>query len=202
MRRDARSPGDLEDHKRDNEADDRIADRYAEGNDDRAGDDSEGDEAVRASVVAVGDQRRTGETTTCTKANLGGDLVPDEPNRAGGGERPEMSEVLGVEEALDRLVQGDAGGDEDRQHHRVTGQLLAPKATKEEGDAERQGRKRVAEVVNQIGEQGNRVRNEEDRELRSRSETENRKAECNRLDAFARTNNRTVNETVRMAVTV
>lgn len=55
-------------------------------------------------------------------------------------------------------------------------------------------------VVDHLGEQGNGVRNEEDRELRYGSETENREAECNRLDAFARTNNRAVDESVGMAV--
>lgn len=151
-------------------------------------------------MVAVGDQRRTGEPAARTKANLGGDLVPDEPNRAGGCKYPQMREVLGVQEALDGLIQGDTGGDEDHQDDCETGQLLAPETAKEEGDAEWYGGERVAEVVNQIGEQRNRVRDEEDRDLRNRGETENRKAECNRLDAFARTNNRAIDESMRMTV--
>jgi len=111
-----------------------------------------------------------------------------------------MSEVLGVEEPLDGFVQGDAGGDEDRQHDRETGELLAPEAAEEERDSERYGLECVAEVVDQVGEKRNQVGYEEDQELRDRGDTENRKAERNCFDAFARTNDRTVDESVRMAV--
>ena len=53
-----RVPGDLEDHERDRQADDRVTAWEAESDDDRARDDAERDEAVNASMVAVGDQRR------------------------------------------------------------------------------------------------------------------------------------------------
>ena len=70
--------------------------------------------------------------------------------------------------------------------------LFASEAAEVERDSERYGRERVAEVVDQVREQSDRVRYEEDRELRDRGDTENRKAERNCFDAFARTNDRAV----------
>src|SRR5581483_5706459 len=54
-----RVPGDLQDHERDREADYRVGDLRAERDDDRARNNPERDEAVDASVVAVGDHCRT-----------------------------------------------------------------------------------------------------------------------------------------------
>ena len=50
-------PGDLQDHERDHEPDDRIGDRHACGNDRRTGDHADRDEAVDAGVVTVGHKR-------------------------------------------------------------------------------------------------------------------------------------------------
>ena len=88
-------PGDLQDDEGDREADDRVGDLRAERDDDRAGDDAERDEAVDAGVVAVGDQRRAVEPATAAQPHLGGDLVAEEADHAGGGEHPEVREVLG-----------------------------------------------------------------------------------------------------------
>ena len=51
-------PGDLQDHERDPEPDQRVGALEPERDDDRARDDTERDEAVGARVVAVGDQGR------------------------------------------------------------------------------------------------------------------------------------------------
>src|SRR5216117_3004282 len=52
-----RLPGDSQDHERDAEADERIADVEAERHDHCARDDRQADEGVDPRVVAVGDQR-------------------------------------------------------------------------------------------------------------------------------------------------
>ena len=131
---------------------------------------------------------------------MGCNLVPEESDCARRRKHPKVSEVLRVEEALDGFVQGNAGGDEDREDDREARELLAPEAAEEERDSERHGRERVAEVVDQVSEKRDRVRSEEDRELSDRGEAENRKAQRNCLDAFARANDRAVDESVRMAV--
>ena len=181
-------PGDLEDHERDDEADERVADRGSEGDDDRARDDPEGDEAIGPSMVAVGNQRGARETATCAESHLGRKLVSGESDHAGRGKHPQVGPILRVEEALDGFVQRHAGRDEDREYDRKTGELLASEAAEEERDAEGDGGERVAEVVDQVGEQRDRVREEEDCELRDGGDTEDREAEGDRLDTFARAN--------------
>jgi hypothetical protein len=121
-------PGDLDDHERDCEADDRVGDVGAERDADRARDDAERDEAVDSGVVAVGDQRRAREAPAGPVADGGGALVADETHQTGGGQRPEVRELLRVDEALDRLVERDAGACEDRRDDEEPGQLLSAEA--------------------------------------------------------------------------
>jgi hypothetical protein len=61
-----------------------------EGDDDRAADDAEGDEAVDASVVAVCDQGRTRKAIASSEANLRRDLVAKEADYTSGGESPKI----------------------------------------------------------------------------------------------------------------
>ena len=63
-----------------------------------------------------------------------------------------------MEQPLDRLVAGDTGGDEDRRDDEEAGQLLAAVRAEQEGDPERHGGQRVADVVDQVGEQRDRCR--------------------------------------------
>lgn len=85
-----RGPGDLEDHRGDREADQRIGDRQAEGDDDRAGDDGEADVGVGPSVVAVGDQRRAVEGIARTGPDDRRDPVAAEADQASGGKREQL----------------------------------------------------------------------------------------------------------------
>ena len=78
-----------------------------------------------------------------------------------------------MDEALDRLVEGDAGGDEDREHDGEPGELLAAEGAQEERDPERHRGQRVAEVVDQVGEQRDRAGEDEDRGLRGAVSREN-----------------------------
>ncbi len=102
-------PGDLEDDERDGEADDRVADRCAERDDDGARDHAEGDVTVDAGVVPVRDQGRAFQTAAAAKADLGGYLVAQEADRAGGGEDPQVGEGVRVDQSFDGLKECDAG---------------------------------------------------------------------------------------------
>ena len=77
-----------------------------------------------------------------------------------------MRQRARVDEALDGLTERDQGADEDSEHHREAGPALAAGAAEEEGDAERDRRQRVAEVVDQVGEQGDTQRLLVDERLR------------------------------------
>jgi hypothetical protein len=93
-------PGDAQDHERDCEADERVGDLEAERDGGRGGDDGEGDVAVGTGVVAVGDERGAAELASGAQADLSGDLVADEPDGAGGGERGRESNEEGIDRAM------------------------------------------------------------------------------------------------------
>ena len=96
-----------------------------------------------------------------------------------------MGQILRVDEALDRLVERDARGHEDREHDGEAGELLGAEAAQVEGDPERNGGQRVPEVVHEVGEERDRACEHEDRELCERRQTEDREAERDGLDALA-----------------
>ena len=150
-------PGDLEDHEGDREADDRVGDLRAERDDDRARDDGERDEAVDAGVVSVGGHRRAPEPPPRRQAHPRRELVADKADDAGRGEHPQVGQVLRVDEALDRHVERDAGGDEDRENDREPGESLAAHAAQKERDPERDRGQGIAEVVDQVGQQRDRA---------------------------------------------
>src|SRR5262245_28061672 len=109
-----------------------------------------------------------------------------------------MGELLRVDQPLDCLVERDTGRDEDGDDDRETGELLAAYRAEKERDCERDRRQRIAEVVDQIGEQRDRPRNDEDRDLRPGGEREHGEAERNSLDAPARTDDRAVYQPMRV----
>ncbi len=111
-----------------------------------------------------------------------------------------MRQVLGVNEALDRLVERDARGYEDRRDDRETGELLGAEAAQRERDAERNRRERVSDVVDQVGKEGDRAGEEEDAELRQSGDPEDAEADGDCLDSFVRANDRAVDEAMRVTV--
>src|SRR4051812_8831991 len=89
-----RLPGDAEDHERDGQADERVAEPEAGRDRPRAGDDGERDEPVGTGMVAVGDQRGAVEAAAAAEADLRRELVADEADRARSGEDAEVLERL------------------------------------------------------------------------------------------------------------
>src|SRR5438270_13612962 len=112
-----------------------------------------------------------------------------------------MRERVRMDEPQDRLIQRNAGRNEDRQHNREPSQLLAAHASQGEGDPERHRRQRVTEVVDQVGKQRDRMREHKNEQLPDRSEPEDEQAERDRLDALPRTDDRTIDETMRVTMT-
>lgn len=113
-----------------------------------------------------------------------------------------MRQVLRVDEPRHCLVERNARGHEDGQDDEEPGKPLAARAAQVERNSERNSRERVAEVMNQIGKQGDTVRRHEDESLRRSRNPEHRKTDRNRPDPVARSNDRTVDEAMRMAVTM
>src|SRR5215211_2925001 len=134
-------------------------------------------------MVPVGDKRRAGEAPAGAVANVGGYLVADEADHPGCGQRPQVRELLRMDEALNRLVERDTGTDEDREDDEEPGKLLGTEAPQVEGDPERDRRRRVAEVVDQVGEQRDRTGQDEDRQLEQRGDYQDGEADRDRFDA-------------------
>lgn len=153
-------------------------------------------------MTPVGFQRRRGETPPGREAHLRRQLVADEADHSGSRQHAEMRQVLRMDEALHRLVEGDAGRHEDCRHDRKPGEPLATHAPQEEGDSERDGGERVAEVVNQIRQEGNRVREREDDDLHPSRHAKDQQAERDRLDPGAGAEDRTIDEAVRVVMAV
>jgi hypothetical protein len=103
-----------------------------------------------------------------------------------------MGQMLRVDEAQDRFVEGDEGGDEDREHDGEPGRLFAAHAAQEERDPKRDRGQGVAEVVDQVGQEGDRTGEREDCELDPGGDREHGEADRNRLDALARADDRPI----------
>src|ERR1035437_4930372 len=83
-----RLPADAQDDERDGQADKRVGDGGADGDNDRRGDDRQRDVGVRASVVAVGDERGAVEAMSGARGHVGGEKGARVPETAGGGGPP------------------------------------------------------------------------------------------------------------------
>jgi hypothetical protein len=169
-------PGDLEYHQSDDQADDRVTAREAKGDDDRARNDGERDESIDAGVVAVGDEGGTRKTPSRSQPHLRGDLVADKADRPSGGEHRQVGELLWVDEALDRLVERNAGRDEDREDDEESCHLLGSEAAQGKGNGQRYRGQCVTEVVNQVGQQRDRVGEDEDQSLGGGGQSEDAEA--------------------------
>ena len=107
-----------------------------------------------------------------------------------------------MDEALDGLAERDQGADEDREHDGETGESLPTQAAEEEGKPERDRGERVAEVVDQVGQQRDAERARVDERLRESGDGEDRQTPGDRADPGTGTENRPVDEAVRVVVIV
>jgi hypothetical protein len=197
-----RVPGDLEDHQSDEQADDRVCAWKPDGHERGARDDPERYEPVRSSVVAVSNKSGACESSPGTKPTLSREFVAHEPDHPGRGKHPQVRQVLGMNESLDRFVERDTRGHEDREHYRETCKPLNAETAQIEGDAERYGGQRIAEVVYEVGEERDRRGQREDRKLGERGDAENPEAEGDRSDSLTRPNDGTINKAVGVSVSV
>ena len=95
-----------------------------------------------------------------------------------------MRELFGVEEPLDCFVAGDAGGDEDCRDDGQPGELFAAVRTEQERDPKGHGGERVADVVDQVGEQRDAAGGDEDDRLKGGGQAEDAEADGDGADAI------------------
>jgi len=128
--------------------------------------------------------------------------LPAKPTIPAPSQGEEMRRGLGMDEAQDRLIAGDASRDEDRGDDEQPGDPLSADRAQKEGDAQRERRGRIAEVVDQVGEQGDAAAGEEDRDLGESGDSEHRQRETNRLQSLAGAFDALVNQAVGVPVIV
>ncbi len=149
-------------------------------------------------MVPVGDERRALQAPSGPEPDPGGELVPDEAQGTRAGERPEVRELLGLDQPLDRLPEGEAGGDEDGEDDRVAGPSLGPPAPKQEGRADRDGCQRVARVVDEIREKGDASGEDVDSRLSAGRPAEDGEADGHGPQPRAGAEDRVIHEPVRV----
>ena len=160
-----RLPRDAQDHGGYREADDGIRRLQAESCDGGGDDDGERYEPVDTGVLAVGNEGGAVESISGPEPDASGQLVSEKADDARDGERPEVAEMLGVNQSLDGLERRDGRRGEDREHDRVSGPPFAAVTAGKERDGERDRGQRVATVVDQVREQGDGTREDEDDRL-------------------------------------
>ena len=88
-------PGDPEDHDRDQQTDDRVANLPAESNEGRTHDDSQGDEAVHAGMLSVSNEGGAAQSLARVQTDTRGQFVAQEADEAGSGKRPQIESSSG-----------------------------------------------------------------------------------------------------------
>ena len=133
---------------------------------------------------------------------LGGDLVADEAEGACTRERPQVCQLLGLDEAHDRLVERNVGGNEDSQYHGETREPLSAEGAQKEGDPHRECCQRIAKVVNEVGQECDRPREGKDGDLCAGSQAEDGKALADRCNTGSGTDDRPIEKPVGVALVV
>src|ERR1035437_796504 len=197
-----RLPADAQDDERDGQADKRVGDGGADGDNDRRGDDRQRDVGVRASVVAVGDERGAVEAMSGAPADLGGDEVAQVPDNAGEREHPQVGGWTLVDEAENRLDPRHARADEDGRNDEQSRLALGSLRTHQEGDSQGNCGERVPEVVDEVGQQCDRTRQYEDERLSDGGEAEHSEGDEHGAHALARALDGVMNKAVGVAMVV
>src|ERR1043166_1676311 len=100
-------PNDSDNHNRYEQADDGAGERIAQPAADSAAQDGEAGQAVDARVVAVGDERGAADFFADSDAKDGDRLVARESDDRSDDDGPQVLHRLGMEKAINGLVDGD-----------------------------------------------------------------------------------------------
>jgi len=104
-------------------------------------------------MVAVGDERRASQSLPRPQPDDRGRLVPGDADEPGDRQRPQVGEIAGLDQSLDRCREGNRRADRDCDDDRATRPTLAPRAPQEERDPDRDRGQRIPGVVDQVGEE-------------------------------------------------
>ncbi len=156
---------DADDYEGDSETDDGIRDRQPHGDDGRRRYDSQAHVGIGPRVVAVGDERRAVQTLAGRGADSAGQIVAYEADAARESEDRQVRGSHRVDESTYGRRAGDSGADEDRCHDKQTRPALGYAGAKDESNPQRERRQSIAQVVDDVGQQGDTAACEEHGDL-------------------------------------
>lgn len=206
-----RLPDDAEDHHCDDEPDDRVGQREAQPDTRGAEHHGKAGQPVDAGMVTVGDERRALDLAADADAEHGDDLVADETEHPGRCHDAEHVDLLRVDQPVDRLVAGDQRAEQNQADDDHAGKVLdAAEAIGEtrrrlapgegEGDPERDGGGRIADIVDGVGEQGHAAAQQDNDDLQNRGDGEDGERPLDRPDAARGGGDGRVDDAVGMAM--
>ena len=120
----SRLPHHFADDERDDGTDDSVGDGIAELDAQGAEEHSETGEAVDSRMLSIRNESSTFNLLSGPDADHRRAFIAEEPDHGGEHDRIEIRDDDGVEEAVDRLVTGGGGAEEDHQHYGNTCQIL------------------------------------------------------------------------------
>ena len=150
--------------------------------------------------MPIGDEGCAVQSAARAQTDTGSDVVAGVADCPGEPEYREMSWGRGVDKASDRLIAGDTGADEDRSDDRQTGPSLGHPGVQRESDPQGDGRERIAEVVDQVREQGDAAAGEKHGKLSDGGQSEDGERERDGADALPRALDALVYQAMGVAV--
>ncbi len=142
----------------------------------RTRNDRQACEAVGAPMITIGDESHAVDFAPDPNAKHRHGFVADESDDAGGNHPRNETDALRVDQALDCLITGEDGTEQDDRDNDHARQILYPPQTIDEsfarfaacqhkGNPERDGGHRISDVVDRVGEQRDAARNRHDSKL-------------------------------------
>src|SRR3954447_16614425 len=161
-------PDNPEDRNRNQKANDRVGKRVAKPDAGGSEDDGEAGQAVGAGVIAVRDQRGALDLAADADAKHRDRLVAEETDEPGDRHPEQLRDGLWMDEAVDRLVPGNQGAEQDDKDDDDASQVLdftvaigerrrRLSARQHEGDPERDGRCRIPDIMDGVGQERDRA---------------------------------------------
>jgi hypothetical protein len=204
-------PDKDEDRRRDEEASYRVGQRVSRPYPRRTDEHSKAAPPIDSRVVAVGDQRHATDLPPDPNTEYRHGLIAHETSHGGQHHGPQQDHGLGMDEALNGLITSNHGAEQNRRHDHQAGKILDPTKTigeaashsasrQHEGDAERNGRGGIPEVMDHVGKQSHATREDDDHCLEERRRHQADEGPLQRPHAPLRRRDRGINYTVSMAM--
>jgi hypothetical protein len=176
-----RFPDNSEDCNRDEQPDNGICEREPKVYAGRPKEHGETRQTIGPGVQTVGHERCAADLVADPYTELGRRFVPDEPDDRRCCHCPEKSDFLRVEEPVDGKISGNDRGRQDHEDDKDAGEIFDPSVPvrepfrrlspgEEEGEEERDCRKRIAEVMDSVSEERDTAGVIDDNNLKERGE--------------------------------